>query len=102
MKADLHYADAADANNVYIWIKMKDDAEIYKELINTEIASVKMLTHEPVYLAPIIVNFAPCAQDADSARLMHFQHEDQLFDENGWSYFEITVENNTLYANSNI
>jgi hypothetical protein len=61
MKYDMHYADAADANNVYLWIKMKDDAEIYKELINTEIAGVKILTHEPVYISPINVYFSPCA-----------------------------------------
>ena len=102
MKYDLHYADAADANNVYLWIKMKDDAEIYKELINTEIASVKTLTHEPVYLSPITVYFSPCAQEVESARKMHFSTTDKLFDENNYSFIEVTIENNTLYANSNI
>lgn len=102
IKYDLHYADAADANNVYLWIKMKDDAEIYKELINTEITGVKTLTHEPVYLSPIIVYFYPCAQEVEQARIMNFSEDNKLFDENNYSFIEITIENNTLYANSNI
>jgi hypothetical protein len=33
---------------------------------------------------------------------MHFSTTDKLFDENNYSFIEITIENNTLYANSNI
>ena len=101
-KYDLRYADAADANNVYIWIKMKDDADIYKEVINSEIVGVKTLTHEPVYLKPITVFFSPCAQEASDAKEMFFKNNFTVFDENNYSYIEVTIENNTLYANSNI
>jgi hypothetical protein len=98
----LRYADAADANNVYIWIKMKDDADIYKEVINSEIVGVKTLTHEPVYLKPITVFFSPCAQEASDAKEMFFKNNFTVFDEKNYSYIEVTIENNTLYANSNI
>ena len=102
VKHDLHYADAADANNVYIWIKMLDDAEIYKEVLNSEIQGVKTLTHEPVYLKPITLYFSPCAQDVEDARKMFFSNDTTMFDEKNFSYIEVTIENNTLYANSNI
>lgn len=101
-KYDLRYADAADANNVYIWIKMKDDADIYKEVINSEIVGVKTLTHEPVYLKPITVFFSPCAQEVSDAKEMFFKNNFTVFDEKNYSYIEVTIENNTLYANSNI
>lgn len=101
-KYDLRYADAADSNNVYIWIKMKDDADIYKEVINSEIVGVKTLTHEPVYLKPITVFFSPCAQEASDAKEMFFKNNFTVFDEKNYSYIEVTIENNTLYANSNI
>lgn len=102
VKHDLKYADAADMNNVYIWIKMVADAEIYKSVLNTEITGLKALTHEPVYLKPFDVYFSPCAQLEEQAAQMFFNKDDVQFDENNYSYFEITIENNTLYANSNI
>lgn len=101
-KYDLKYADAADTNNVYIWMKMKNDAEIYKEVLNSEIQGVKTLTHEPVYLKPINVYFSPCAMDVNDAKQMFFSNDSTPFDENNYSYIEVTIENNTLYANSNI
>lgn len=101
-KYDLKYSDAADMNNVYIWIKMIADAEIYKNVLNSEITSIKTLTHEPVYLKPLDVYFAPCAQTEEQAMQMYFSNDTTMFDANNYSYFEITIDNNTLYANSNI
>lgn len=101
-KYDLKYADAADMNNVYIWIKMIADAEIYKSVLNNEITSIKTLTHEPVYLKPLDVYFTPCAQTEEQSLQMYFSNDTTMFDENCFSYFEITIDNNTLYANSNI
>ncbi len=101
-KYDLRYADAADSNNVYIWLKMQNDAEIYKEVLNMELAGIKALTHEPVYLKPINVYFSPCAQDVESVKTMFFDNDQTQFDPNNYSYIEVTIENNTLYANSNI
>ena len=102
MKYDLKYADASDMNNVYIWIKMVSDAEIYKNVLNTELAGIKTLTHEPVYLKPFNVYFCPCAQLEEQALEMYFKDDNIIFDENNYSYIEVTIENNTLYANSNI
>lgn len=102
VKHDLKYADAADMNNVYIWIKMIADAEIYKSVLNTEITGLKALTHEPVYLKPFDVYFSPCAQLEEQAMQMYFNKDNVQFDENNYSYIEVTIENNTLYANSNI
>ena len=44
MKNDFKYADAADCNNVYLWIKMKNDADIYKDMINERVQNVKVIT----------------------------------------------------------
>jgi hypothetical protein len=33
---------------------------------------------------------------------MYFSNDNTIFDEYDYSYIEVTIENNTLYANSNI
>jgi len=65
----LKYADAADGNNVYLWIKMKNDADIYKDLIDEEILNIKSLTQEAVYVKPLDVYFTPSALDKNDALL---------------------------------
>ena len=62
------YSDASDTNNVYLWIKTYNDSDIYSSLLDNEIQPVKMLTQEPTYLKPLVVNFAISAQDVESAQ----------------------------------
>lgn len=98
IKYDYKWADAADTNNVYLWIKMKNDADIYKRIIDNDVKNIKMITQEAVYLTPLTVKFAFCAQDVDEVKLQ-LKNNNFTFDGN---YLEITVDDNTLYANIDI
>jgi hypothetical protein len=68
VKYDYKWADSADVNNVYLWIKMKNNADIYKQLIDRDVNNIKVITQEAVYLKPLTVQFAFCAQDVDEVR----------------------------------
>lgn len=96
------FADAADGNNVYLWIKMKNDADIYKALIDEEILKIKCLTQEAVYLKPLTVYFTPSA--ADKSDSLSYLMSGQAYDEvgNDESYIEITLDDNTLYSSNDI
>lgn len=100
------YADAADCNNVYLWIKMKNDAEIYRDVINTRVQNIKMLTQQPVYVKPLDVYFAISAEDAASAREKYFgntsPNNDSSFDPDNKSYLEVTINDDILYSNVDI
>lgn len=100
-KYDLKYADAADCNNVYLWIKMANDAEIYSDLIDVEVQDIKTVTQEPVYLKPLDVYFSFCAQDVDQAR-RYFDGSDKKFDPENLSYLEVTIDDNTLYSTADL
>ena len=99
-KHDLKFADAADGNNVYLWMKMKNDADIYKELIDEEILKIKCLTQEAVYLKPLHVYFAPSAEDKSEA--LAGLMSGRPFDEADPSYIEITLADNSLYSSNDI
>lgn len=99
-KADLKYADAADGNNVYLWIKMKNDSDLYKDQIDDEILNIKTLTQEAVYLSPLDLCFSFCAADVDDA--VSYLTKDGTFDKDNESYLEVTLDDNTLYANNDI
>ena len=100
-KYDLKYADAADCNNVYLWIKMANDAEIYSDLIDIEVQDIKTVTQEPVYLKPFDVYFTFCAQDVDQAH-RYFDSSDKRFDPDNFSYLEVTIDDNTLYSTADL
>jgi len=95
-KYDYKFADPADENNVYLWVKMQNDMNIWKQ-IDDDLLPLKVLTSETVCVDPITVNFAICA--APEAKVLQY-FNDQVFDANGESYIEITINDNTLYANS--
>lgn len=99
-KYDLKYADAADGNNVYLWIKMKNDSDLYKEQIDNEILDIKSLTQEAVYLSPLDLNFSFCAADVEIAA--NYLINDEEFDKNNDSWLEVTLDDNTLYSNNDV
>lgn len=101
IKYDYKYSDNTDSNNVYLWIKMRNDSDIYKKVILTEIENIKMLTQEVVILKPLIVNFSPCAAYIDEAIEKYFS-DNIGFDANYDSYIEVTVDNNILYSDTDI
>ena len=103
VKGDFKYSDAADCNNVYLWIKMKNDADIYKDMINERVQNVKVITQQPVYMKPLDVQFAICAQDKDDCYEKYFMKSStKQFDPNNESYLEVTIDDNTLYANTDM
>ena len=55
------YADAADSNNVYLWIKQNTDSASVGKSILSALQDIKPLTAEPVVLSAVDVNFALCA-----------------------------------------
>ena len=99
-KYDMQYADSADGNNIYLWIKMRNDSTVYKDLIDEEILNIKTLTQEPVYLSPLDLNFSFCAADVDTA--VKYIIDDNVFDKDHESYLEVTLDDNTLYSNNDI
>lgn len=99
-KNDLQYADSADGNNVYLWIKMRNDSNVYKDVIDEELLNIKTLTQEPVYMNPLDLNFSFCAADVDTA--IGYILNDTIFDRNYESYLEVTLDDNTLYSNNDI
>jgi len=100
LKHDYKYADPADANNVYAWVKKKVDSDVWNDILAEDVLKIKDLTHEVVFIDPINVYFDICA--APLERGVKYFIEDQKFDPNAESYLEVTVSDNALYANSQI
>lgn len=64
--------DAADANNIYLWIKPKVDestASIKQNLINCGIDNLKIMTSEIQVLTPVTVMFDICAAYQDVGQI---------------------------------
>ena len=100
LKFDYYYADPADENNVYLWVKMQNNLDIWKKELDEDLNSIKVLTSEMVFVDPIIVNFALCA--APVQRALEYLDSDVIFDSSNESYLEITVNDNALYSNASI
>ena len=98
------YSDASDTNNVYLWIKTHNDSDIYSTLLDTDIQPIKMLTQEPTYLKPLIVNFAISAQDVESAQFQYFNDDNDTteFDPDNQSWLEITINDNAIHTTNDI
>lgn len=100
IKYDYIYADPADENNVYLWIKMQNNNSEWKDMLDTDLSLIKTLTAEMVYVDPIIVEFEICA--APIQRALDYFDTDTVFDSQHESYLEITIIDNALYSNASI
>ena len=100
LKFDYYYADPADQNNVYLWVKMQNNLKVWKDQLDEDLNSIKVLTSEMVFVDPITVNFAICA--APIERALEYLDSDLIFDSGNESYIEITVNDNALYSNASI
>lgn len=100
IKYDYFYADPADENNVYLWVKTQNDNNIWKSTIDADLSLIKVLTAEIVYIEPITVEFEICAAPLQKA-LSYFTAND-IFDHTHESYLEITISDNSLYSNTSI
>ena len=101
LRSDLRWSDAVDVNNVYLWVKMRNDSEILKDHFELDIQNIKALTQEVVFLKPIELYFTPCAEDISTA-LNYFNSSTNEFDPNNYSYIEITLDDNSIYTNIDI
>lgn len=102
--------DAADANNIYLWVKTDDNFTIdnvkstLKDSYNMD--GLKIMTAEIQFQKPIPVLFDICAGYQDIAlRYAHSGNSD--FDDfvtkaTMDSYLEITIDDDSLYVNSYI
>jgi len=93
-KYDYKYADAADSNNIYLWIKMKNDTDIIKDTLDAEIMPLKIATAETVFIDPIPVNLMPCANTVSASAYL----SEETFDVNLENYIEVEVDNSTLVS----
>lgn len=100
VKYDYKYSDASDSNNVYLWIKMRNSSDIYTSVIDNELQPIKMLTQEIIYLKPIHVYFSPCAAELEEA--FDELKDDREFNANNYSYIELTINDDTIFTNTDI
>lgn len=113
IKSDYKIADAADANNVYLWYvpsnvmvaenrKATETQSAFQSITNV-IEPIKDLTHEVVILPGIPVRFEVCAADFDTAKSWVVSGGvDNFILNNRNTYIEITLNDNYLYSPSNI
>lgn len=100
--------DAADANNIYLWVKSSDEtstAQIKEYLSkNMGMDKIKVLTSEIQVLKPITVVFDICASYEDVGQRMAKNGDfvDFLADARASSYLEVTVDDQCIYVNSYI
>ena len=102
------YADSADANNLYLWLKTTNDnfdPQLGTLYMNQLLDPIKLMTAELVVCKVINVMFDICAAPEEYAIAKYLSQDNQdeqvAFDEEGESYIEITLDDNAIYvANS--
>lgn len=118
-RAPKRYIDPADANNIYIWCKSNIPAgqeynDQFFDGLKSKIYYLKDLTHEPIFVEPVNVNFRICALGNDSEehteqikrmfRLPPYQEDDYTTDIGmaDGNYIEITLDDSIIFTNANI
>ena len=103
------YADPADADNVFLWVKVFpniNDPDKYIKVLQGDIqeraSGMKTLTHEITVLNCIDMNFAPCAAYDDYALEHYIQDPEGDIYGTEDTYIEVTLEDNSIYVNANI
>ena len=114
VKNDFQIADPADCNNIYLWViensastasTARDDVRISETSTDTwtMLKSIKDLTHEPILLRAIPVDFKICAAPANDVvnALENFSDEEtkEFFKQ---SYLEVTLDDDALYSSSSV
>lgn len=100
-QAGYEYVDAADANNIYLWIKTSrvsgsTNMDTIKKNLNKQIANIKTMTTETYPLEPIDVHFDVTFTPIDEyTKLVSSGNVDSDKDN---SYLEVVVSDNTTYS----
>lgn len=100
---DYFFADPADANNLYIWLKTSDDSfDAAATTINLEtvLNPIKLMTAEIVACKAVDVCFDICACPPEYAVRKYLLDYDisQGFDPECESYIEVTLDDNSVYV----
>jgi len=88
------WADSCDSNNVYLWMRMKNNTIINKDIIENRIKPLKVLTSETVFMEPLDVKFIPCAYNDG--------YTTTNWDASAENYIEIHIDNSTLISAESI
>ena len=103
------FADSADANNLYIWIKSATDsfeAASITQRLNAVLNPIKLMTAELVACKAINMKFDICAAPIDYVLDNYLKDDDyasdQQFDFQCQSYIEVTLDDNMLYVPSSL
>lgn len=106
INAGYEYVDAADANNIYLWLATTNESDILtlKQSLNNEITQIKTMTSETYPLAPVDVyfdiSFTPLELYYENLKQADADNEN-AFDAN-WSYLEITIADNSIYSTTQV
>ena len=102
------FADAADANNIYLWVRTDHSILSFQQHIQEQCRNIKTMTTEIEVMEPVPVQFCICAAPesevvnlypAAASSAQYFgKNENDEYD----SYIEITLDDNVMYVNSDL
>ena len=107
----LQIADPADCNNIYLWVKTRYDSDdsadevmdSQNNLWKAAIQPLKDLTHEPVFLSTIPVQFCICgAPETEAKTFVSSPDAEGNIDVGTRSYLEVTIDDASTYATPTI
>ena len=106
IQSGYEYVDAADANNIYLWIATSDkntNSKIIslKSDLNNQIAQIKTMTSETYPLAPIEVYFDISFTPSELYYENLVKDENSAFDATN-SYLEVTIADNIIYSTTSM
>lgn len=89
------YADAADSNNIYLWIKpIRSFSDTLVRNIESTLSPLKPLTSEPVVLNALAHTFVPCVYNGES----NDRYSIDNWDPDAENYFEVELTKNLLIS----
>lgn len=92
-------ADPADCNNIYLWYRTRSgsqsDDENTMDSYKGRLKPLKDMTHEPQFIDAIMVKFAICSGPVADIQVIQ-QNGFDGFEKRSW--FEITIDDDAIYA----
>lgn len=103
IQSGYQYVDAADANNIYLWIATSNESDILKLKadLNNQIAQIKTMTSETYPLAPVEVYF-DISFTPEQMFYESLVEKKNSSDDANKSYLEVTVADNSIYSTTSI
>lgn len=110
VKNDFQIADPADCNNIYLWVlenssspmndvKVSEKSETVWKLVKP----IKDMTHEPIIMRAIAVDFKICAAPPDEVlSALNYKYKEDIDSFFKQSYLEVTLDDDALYSSSSI